>query len=336
MSLTVRYPGRVCLLGEHCDWAGGASLTVPLGLGVSLTAEAGSDRVGLKSVMDGELLEGRWPVRPRAEDVAAARGPLRFVPAALLALARAGLELPPTELLVTADLPTGRGFSSSAAFCLALLDGLARRAGQALPAEALAELAYVVEHDLVGVACGRLDQHACAAGGPLFFHWQQGLPETRAVSVLRPLSLVVAAFPTPRDTPAILAALQAAHAEGMASRSPGAAALREALGTWASAAEAGAHAVETGDLVGLGEAMNAAQEVYDRALAPSLPALAAPALRRTSRWLRLQGALGAKFSGAGGDGSLVALMESPEAALRAAAGLEERGLAAWSFTVEGP
>lgn len=336
MSLTVRYPGRVCLLGEHCDWAGGASLTVPLGLGVSLTAEEGSDRVGLKSVMDGELLEGRWPLRPDRGAVDTARGPLRFVPAALFALARAGVAVPPSELLVTADLPTGRGFSSSAAFCLAALDGLSRRAGRVLEAEVLAELAYEVEHDLAGVACGRLDQHACAAGAPLFFRWEDGLPETRPVSVHRPLPLVVAAFPTPRDTPAILAALQEAHAEGMGSSSPAAEAVREALGTWASAAEAGAHAVETGDLLGLGEAMNACQEVYDRALAPTLPALVAPALRRTTRWLRLQGALGAKFSGAGGDGSLVALLESAADADRITAGLRERGLSVWSFTVEGP
>ena len=156
------------------------------------------------------------------------------------------------------------------------------------------------------------------------------------MSVLKPLPLLVAAFPTPRDTPAILAALQDAFAEGVDSTSAAAAGAQEALSTWASGAEAGARAVETGDLLALGEAMNAAQEVYDRALAPHIPALAAPALRRTARWLRIQGALGAKFSGAGGDGSLVALLSSPEEATRLAARLAEDGLSTWAFTVEGP
>ncbi len=336
MPLSLRYPGRVCLLGEHCDWAGGASLTVPLGLGISLTAEAGGTGVGIKSILDGQLVEGHWPLPLPTEAVAEERGPLRFVPAAMQVLATHGIPVLPTELLLTADLPTGRGFSSSAAFCLAVLDGLARRGGTELSSSELAELAYEVEHDVVGVACGRLDQHACAAAAPLFFRWQDGLPTTRPVSVLRTLHLLVVAFPIPRDTPAILSALQAAHAAGVESGRADSAGAHEAIGTWASAAEAGAHAVETGDLLGLGEAMNACQEVYDRALAGTLPALDAPGLRRITRWLRLHGALGAKFSGAGGDGSIVALLETAEAARDLAAKLELDGLAAWVFDVEQP
>ena len=78
-SIQVRYPGRACILGEHCDWAGGASLTTPLPMGIVIRAEPGLSKVTVRSEMNNELLEGSWsPVGPKI-----GRGPLRFVPAAL-------------------------------------------------------------------------------------------------------------------------------------------------------------------------------------------------------------------------------------------------------------
>jgi len=341
VAFSVRYPGRICLVGEHCDWAGGASLTVPLPLGIGLVAEPGTTMVGIRTILDGDLVEGRWSMDqlqawaatppPRWPD-----GPLRFVPAAAACLIREGVTVVPTELLGQADLPTGRGFSSSAAFCLAVLDALAQAGGTQLPTEVLAELAYTVEHDLVGVACGRLDQYACAAGTPLFFRWEAQQPDTRPVMPQVTLPLVVGAFPTPRDTPAILAALQGAHATALDEHDPdgASAAVREAVSVWASAAEAGALAVETGDLVSLGEAMNTCQEVYGRALETTLPALRAPGLQRMCAALTEEGALGAKFSGAGGDGSIVGLFADLEGAEAGKARLEAAGLTAWSLPVE--
>ena len=110
MTIHVRYPGRICLLGEHCDWAGGASLTVPMHLGVALTAEPGTHGLGIRSVFEGELVEGRWTMA-RLEAWAAQApstwpgGVLRFVPAAACLLLRRGLPLGPTELLARGDLP---------------------------------------------------------------------------------------------------------------------------------------------------------------------------------------------------------------------------------------
>lgn len=341
MAISVRYPGRICLLGEHCDWAGGASLTVPLPLGIGLVAERGTDKVGIRTILDGHLIDGHWTLAQLHSWAGSPperwpEGPLRFVPAAAACLIRQGVELVPTELLGQSDLPTGRGFSSSAAFCLAVLDALAQASGTQLPTEVLAELAYTVEHDLVGVACGRLDQYACAAGTPLFFRWAAQRPDTRTVVPRATLPLVVGAFPTPRDTPAILDALQGAHAAALDEADPtgASAAVREAVAVWASAAEAGALAVETGNLVALGAAMNTCQEVYRRGLEPTLPALRAPGLARMCTALTEVGALGAKFSGAGGDGSIVGLFADLESAAAGQARLQNAGLAAWLLPVE--
>ena len=79
MSDIIRYPGRACLLGEHCDWAGGSSLTVPLPLGVQVEVEAGLSDIRAQSELHGRLLEGSWPVKGL---VNTSTDPLRLVGAA--------------------------------------------------------------------------------------------------------------------------------------------------------------------------------------------------------------------------------------------------------------
>ena len=78
-SIVVRYPGRACLLGEHCDWAGGASLTIALPMGIEVKAEPETKGIHIHTDLDGELLEGSWSTHG---EVNPAGGPLRFVPAA--------------------------------------------------------------------------------------------------------------------------------------------------------------------------------------------------------------------------------------------------------------
>ncbi len=331
MSIVVRYPGRACLLGEHCDWAGGASLAVPLHLGIEVTVEPARADLHVRSRLGDRLLEGRWPVEGLVDREG---GPLRFVPAAARLLRDRGIRVPPAWLWVDADLPAGRGFSSSAAFSLALLDGLARHAGQVLPTETLAELAYVLEHDLLGVDCGRLDPLACVAGSPAFLPWHDGRAPLHRLAVGRPAHLVVAALPGRRSARRILAALHRLYHAPIARSGAASAAVHHALAAWASAAERGSRALETGDLERLGAAMDEAQEVYEELLEPLVPELAAPRLRGAVRALREAGVLGAKFSGAGGDGSVIALAADAEGARTAAARLAREGIATWTLALE--
>jgi galactokinase len=334
-TVMVRYPGRACLLGEHCDWAGGSSLTVPLPMGIEVRSEEARADITVHSEIDGELVEGRWSLEHKSTH----HGPLRFVGAAINVLHASGIELVPTELWVQSDLPEGRGFSSSAAFTLGILDVLSRTADQALNAQQLVEMAYRVEHDQLGIACGRLDPAACAAGQPLFLRWtstENGPIEMKAqrIQPLGTLHLVVGAFERPRDTQKILQTLNK-HLHGPI-QDPDGDAVREALATFAENAEQGAYAMQNGDIHGLGSAMNTTQQAYEEHLAQRFSSTRAPQLIHTCRKLRKEGALGAKFSGAGGDGSVVALFEDENAARAAAIRLEETDMFSWYVPVEAP
>jgi mevalonate kinase len=334
MSQTVRYPGRACLLGEHCDWWGGASLTVPLELGIRVSAKPAEHGLHLKTALEGQALQGHWPIDGVVDP---AGGALRFVPAAAAALRARPITIPPVQLTVEADLPAGRGLSSSAAFCVAVLDALVRHAGCRLEGRELAALATHVERDLLGVACGPLDPIACVSREPMLLRWgNDGAVSITTIQPAQTLHLVVASFAAPRNTAAILQALQD-HARGQAASDldpQAVAAVRAALATFAAEAEEGAVALRGGEATGLGRAMDRCQQAYDH-MAALLPALHAPALARTVQGLKAGGALGAKFSGAGGDGSVIALYQDPHAAREGQAwlgGLE--GVQAWICRIQ--
>jgi mevalonate kinase len=81
--------------------------------------------------------------------------------------------------------------------------------------------------------------------------------------------------------------------------------------------------------------MDAAQHTYETELLP-FPALRAPRLVRACRALRERGVLGAKFSGAGGDGSVIALVHDERAAQELVPWLDAQGVAAWYVPVGPP
>lgn len=319
-------PGRICLVGEHCDWAGGASVVVPVDRRVEVHAEPAPGLV-VRSHLDGREL--RWS--PGGEVPPA----LFLAPAVVEALRRHVEVEARGHYTLSTDLPAGRGLSSSAAFCVALGRAMLRAAGRPCPPDFVAEIAYLAEHEVAGVACGRLDPLACAHGLPLYLGFPPAEAGGRAApGQVEPLpahfDLAVGTFPTPRDTHAILDALSR-HWRGEvplrdwdATRRVGA--VRSAIEGFAAQAEHARIAMIEGDLRALGGAMDTCQEIYEEELASTLSELRAPGLMRAVRALRAAGALGAKFSGAGGDGSVIGLFPPGGAARAGVAALDAMGL----------
>jgi galactokinase len=149
-------PGRINLLGEHIDYNGGPVMPFAIERRTAVVAAPAADWRAA-SVLDGVVVPfdpagpptGTWSDWPRAVARVMLRG---------------GLTVPGAHLAVASSIPVGAGLSSSAALCLSIAKALALMSGHRLPGEALIEVAWQAEHDEVGVPCGRMDQTASALG----------------------------------------------------------------------------------------------------------------------------------------------------------------------------
>lgn len=154
MRLTATAPGRVNLIGDHVDYAGGFVLPVAVDLATTVTGERGGDEVVLTSASEAE--QAVVPID--VEDPAAIRpGWARYV-AGVVA------ELRPREGFVgevRSTLPAGAGLSSSAALEVAVALALGAPAEDPV---ALARLCQQAEQRATGVPCGIMDQLTSAAG----------------------------------------------------------------------------------------------------------------------------------------------------------------------------
>lgn len=154
-------PGRVNLIGEHVDYNGGVVLPAPLRLGTAVALARRDD--GRIRVASREF-EG---IREVALDAATATSGFAAYPlAAARALLERGVLLGGFELTIASDLPIGAGLSSSASLLVATLRAFDSACGLSLEAKEIAELAFRAETRFIGVSCGRMDPFACAVARP--------------------------------------------------------------------------------------------------------------------------------------------------------------------------
>ncbi|HEX2299722.1 MAG TPA: galactokinase family protein, partial [Pseudonocardiaceae bacterium] len=162
-------PGRVNLIGEHVDYAGGLCLPLALPLR-TVVAAAGRDDDTLR-------LRSRQPDaapwQGRIGDVAPGHpaGWAGYPAGVVWALRSAGYPMPGLDLLVGDSVPPGAGLASSAALCCAValaLDAVAglglgeRDGGRAV----LAAACRRAENEIVGAATGMMDQIAALRTEP--------------------------------------------------------------------------------------------------------------------------------------------------------------------------
>ncbi len=150
-------PGRVNLLGEHTDYNEGFVLPMPLeqvtrvfaaradGV-VEAYAETFDERLARKM---GQPREGTW---------------LDYVAGCVWALAQEGIHVPGARFRIQRGVPPGAGLASSAALEVAVLRAL--RTLYAIPLDdlRLALIAHRAEVEYVGVRCGVMDQIAASLG----------------------------------------------------------------------------------------------------------------------------------------------------------------------------
>ncbi|PZF86895.1 galactokinase, partial [Micromonospora endophytica] len=167
-------PGRVNLIGEHTDYNDGFVLPFALPLRtVVAAAPAAEDRWQVWSELTGETVSfGTAEVTATGSGTPGpVTGWAAYVAAVVWALREAGHRVPGARLAVASDVPLGAGLSSSAALEAAVLAALVDLGGLDLPAEQQPRLAQRAENGYVGAPTGIMDQSAvirCHAGHALF------------------------------------------------------------------------------------------------------------------------------------------------------------------------
>lgn len=150
-------PGRVNLLGEHTDYNEGYVLPTPLPL---RTYVAAATLVGWLEVYSAAFEEH---TRRSVEDPR--RGHWSdYVVGCVWSLRRAGYPVPGARLWVASEVPVGAGVSSSAALEVAILRALRELFHLPLDDLTLAHLAQAAEVEYVGVRCGIMDQVSASVG----------------------------------------------------------------------------------------------------------------------------------------------------------------------------
>ena len=156
-------PGRLDFLNTHQDYKGLPVVSVAVDLRTRVAVEEAA-RCEITSQNTGEhcvFSPGEPP---------SGRAFCDYVKAAVVALRRAGVELRGFRGVLSSDVPIGAGMASSAALLVALTGALLRLAGRDADLYAVAELAYAAEREVLGVPCGRLDQYGSAFGRVSLIH----------------------------------------------------------------------------------------------------------------------------------------------------------------------
>jgi galactokinase len=317
-------PGRLCLFGEHSDWAAGYrpyNSELPRGHCIATGTDQGlharAERLPGRLEITTALPDGgaRGPesfaLDVRALDAAAGRENFFRYAAGVAAEICEQFEVDGARIEITrTDLPIRKGLSSSAAVCVLVVRAFSELYALGLDDRAEMELAYAGERR-AGSECGRLDQICALGQRPVFLTFDG---DDVAVELLEPGAtfwMLVVDLARSKDTRRILADLNRCFPD-----TPGALAqrVRDALGHGNAALLARARdLLEQGDGAGLGALMSEAQALFDASVAPASAELRAPRLHEVLDHPAVRElAWGGKGVGSQGDGCAQLIARGPE------------------------
>lgn len=278
-----RGAAKVLLFGEHSVVYGQRAIAVGVDAGV--TAEVGATR-------SARLEVPAWGIDVRPGD----DHPVARAHAALLEAL--GLGGSAWDLRLTADVPPGAGLGSSAALAVASARALLEAAGERADDARVYDAAMAAERIFHGNPSG-LD-HAAAIRGGIFAFRRGEPPEVTPLRVGGPLVFVVAQVEPGASTRAMVEGVARRLSDVGTAKAP----LLESFG--AIVAEA-IGAIAEGDAPRVGRLMD-----VNHGLLVSI-GVSTPQLDEGCRVARSEGALGAKLTGAGGGGCVVAVAHPDDA-----------------------
>jgi UTP-glucose-1-phosphate uridylyltransferase/mevalonate kinase len=309
-------PGRICLFGEHSDWAGGYRRVEP-DIEKGHTLICGTDQGIYAHIEPHPEALVLTAITPEGK----VRGPheIPMEPDALLAEARAGgfwsyiagvayqarLYHQVQGLVIhnyRTDLPIKKGLSSSAAICVLAARGFNRLYDLKLTIRGEMELAYHGEITTPS-RCGRMDQGCAFGNRPVLMTFDGDLLDTTELQIGRDLHFVVVDLQAQKDTMKILARLNSCYPQAENDIERG---VQDLLGSInRRIVHQAVQALQSGDAEQLGVLMAEAQAHFDRYAIPACPEeLTAPVLHRVLNYEALKPHVwGGKGVGSQGDGS---------------------------------
>ncbi len=290
--------GKVILFGEHAVVYGRPAVAVPV-TEVQAQAYVEPGAVGQGTVIAAPDLGRRIVLREAAEDDPIAC----IVRLTLAALGRRRRSRstssarsehdPDLRITVTSTVPVGRGMGSGAAVSTAIVRALIRHYDCWLPSRAVSELVYQTEILYHGTPSG-IDNTVIAFEKPIYFIKDQGW---QVFWVGVPFWLVIADTGIESSTKAVVADLRRRYQADPARYDPLFDRISEIVVTARSA-------IEQGQQETLGHLMDENHTLLQQL------GVSCPELDRLVRAAREGGARGAKLSGAGWGGNIIALVSA--------------------------
>ena len=318
-------PGRICLFGEHSDWAGGYrrinadlekgyTLITGTNQGVYAEVKPHASKFILRATLSDGTRKGPFEVPMEREPLLAEAEKGGFFSYAagvayqiLTHYHVHGLEI---DNYLT-DLPVKKGLSSSAASCVLVARAFNRIYDLKMTVRGEMEYAYMGEITTPS-RCGRMDQGCAYGNRPVMMVFDGDIMDVKEFNVHKDLYFVIVDLMASKDTKEILSRLNHCYpfAEDELQRN-----VQKYLGPISAHITHEAYeALHEGDAVRIGELMKTAQAEFDKYLQPACPSqLTAPVLHKVLNYKPIQPyILGGKGVGSQGDGTAQFIVKDPE------------------------
>ena len=317
-------PGRICLFGEHSDWAGGHRRTnaelekgytiiTSTNQGVYAEVQPHPTSLILKTSLSDGTRHGPFtlPMEPAALLEEAEKGGFFSYAAGVAYQILTNYRVQGLEIdNYLTDLPVKKGLSSSAAICVLVARAFNRIYDLKMTTRGEMECAYQGEIKTPS-RCGRMDQ-GCAYQHPVLMSFDGDNIDVKEFSVPSDLYMVIVDLGTGKDTRLILSQLNHCYpfAENDMQKN-----VQHYLGSInKDITQSALQALRHGNAEAIGKLMTRAQNQFDEHLIPACPTqLTAPVLHKVLNYEPIQPYIwGGKGVGSQGDGSAQFIVKDEE------------------------
>lgn len=290
-------PGKIILVGEHAAVYGAQAIAMPIDQGVRVAVHKSQE--SLKPERPGPIIRGIGPFFLGDTVLGLESSGPKILQAALSYLLETfGKAAHDMVIVVDGSLPPGRGLGSSAALSVALIKAIYRYLSLELSEEALLSHALALETIFHGRPSG-IDHAVVIGAQAIAFKRINGEATSWPVPLLSDLTLVIGIAGPHEGTKNAVKSLS----DRKRRQEKAYARVFSAIDEVAIEMEC---ALKEGQCAFVGELMNIAQGYLNALL------LSTPEIEKLCAIARERGALGAKLTGAGGGGAVIALCDGSE------------------------